>query len=82
MELGNRVIILLERACLHNRIGRNDVNFPYQNVQRHSMTSLETARSLANGPIVPGAEREFPGNYSVSYLSLAMVALEESVGGA
>ena len=27
-----------------------DANFPNQNVQRHSVTSLETARSLANGP--------------------------------
>ena len=32
--------------------------------------------------LVAGAEGEFPGNCSVSYLSLAMVALEESVGGA
>ena len=51
-------------------------------MQRNSVTSVETVRSLANGPIVAGAEGEFPGNYSVSYLSLAMVALEESVGGA
>ena len=29
-----------------------------------------------------GAEGEFPGNCSVSYLSLAMVVMEESVGGA
>ena len=56
--------------------------FPDQNVQRHSVTSLETSRSLANGPIVSGGEGEFPGNCSVSYLSLAIVALEESVGGA
>ena len=48
----------------------------------NSMTSLEAARSLANGPIVVGAEGEFPGNSSISYLSLAMIALEESVGGA
>ena len=32
--------------------------------------------------LVAGAEGEFPGNFSVSYLSLAMVALEEFVGGA
>ena len=51
-------------------------------MQRHSVTSLETTLSLANGPIVAGAEGEFPGNCSVSYLSLAMVALEETVGGA
>ena len=28
----------------------SDANFPDQNVQRCSVTSLETARSLANGP--------------------------------
>ena len=59
-----------------------DANFSDQNVQRHSVTSLENARSLANGPVVEGAEGKFPGNCCVSYLSLAMVALEESVGGA
>ena len=32
------------------RTGRSDANFPDQNVQRHSVTSLEAARSLANGP--------------------------------
>ena len=45
----HRVIILLEGACLHNRM-QTDANFPDQNVQRHSVTSLEAARSLANGP--------------------------------
>ena len=55
-----------------------DANFRDQNVQRHSMTSLETARPLANGPSCGGLRE----NCSVSYLSLAMVALEESVGGA
>ena len=49
---------------------------------KHVFSSLETARLLANAPIVTGAEWEFPGNCSVSYLSLAMIALEESVGGA
>ena len=28
----------------------SDANFPDQIVQRHSVTSLETTRSLANGP--------------------------------
>ena len=37
-------------------------------MQRHSVTSLETARSLANGPSWGGGG--FPGNFSVSYLSL------------
>ena len=61
----HRVIILLERACLHNRTGSNDANFPDQNVQRHSVTSFETARSLANDPSCG----ELRGNCSVSYLS-------------
>ena len=38
-------------------------------MQRHSVTSLETARSLANGHSSGGAEGDFPRNYSVSYLS-------------
>ena len=49
---------------------------PDRSVQRHSVTSLETARSLANDPSWGGGggwERsvysESPGNCSVSYLS-------------
>ena len=61
-------------------------NIEYYFASLHAVTSLETARSLANGPSGGGggewAEGEFSGNGSVSYLSLAMVALEESVGGA
>ena len=37
-------------------------------MQRHSVTSLETARSLANDSS-GGGWGEFPGNCSVSYLS-------------
>ena len=36
----------------------SDENFPHQNVQRHSLTSLETARSLANGPSWGGGGAE------------------------
>ena len=43
------------------RMEESDANFPYQNVQCHSVTSLETARSLANSA--------FSWNCSVSYLS-------------
>ena len=35
---------------------------------------------MADVPIVEGAEGEFPGNCSVSYLSLAMVALKDLIG--
>ena len=42
----HRVIIL----CLAKEREESDANFPYQNVQRHSATSHETACSLANGP--------------------------------
>ena len=38
-------------------------------MQRHSLPSLETARSLANDPSGGGNGGKFPGNYSVSYLS-------------
>ena len=41
------IIILLEWACLHNRIGRNWCKFS----RPECVTSLKTARSLANGPI-------------------------------
>ena len=37
-------------------------------MQRHSVASLETSRSLANGPSDGGLRGEFPGNFSVSYL--------------
>ena len=33
-----------------SNITKADANFPDQNVQLHSVTSIETARSLANGP--------------------------------
>ena len=46
--LSHRVIILLERAYLHNRIGRNWCKFSRPEYEN------ETARSLANGPIVAG----------------------------
>ena len=36
------------------RMEESDANFPYQNVQRHSVTSLETARSLAKMAAVGG----------------------------
>ena len=40
----------------------SDENFPDQNVQRHSMTSQETARSLANGSSWgDGCILRFPG---------------------
>ena len=45
-ELNHRVIILLERACLHTKIGRNLCEFS----RPECSTSHETARSLANGP--------------------------------
>ena len=35
--------------------------FPDQNVQRHSVTSLETTRSLANDPSVGGLRGNSPG---------------------
>ena len=40
----HRVILIKEKG------EESDANFPDQNVQRHRVTSLETACSLANGP--------------------------------
>ena len=51
----HRVIISLEREHAFTiEWEETDANFPYQNVQCHSVTSLETDRSLADGPIVAG----------------------------
>ena len=57
----------------------SDAILPYRSVQRHSVTSLETARSLANGSswgegggVVSEGEvciLRSPGNCSVSYIS-------------
>ena len=57
----HRVIILNRGSCLAREREESDANFPEQNVQRHRVTSLETACSLANGPSLrrgPGAEGE------------------------
>ena len=43
--------------------------------------AMKSERELAE-QLEVNTEGEFPGNCNVSYLSLAMVALEESVGGA
>ena len=45
-----RVIILIEGACLARERKESDAILPDRSVQRHSVTSLEIARSLANGP--------------------------------
>ena len=45
----HRVIMLLEREHAFTiELEESDANFPDQHVQRHSVTSLETACSLAN----------------------------------
>ena len=40
----------MEEACLARKREESDANFSDQNVQRHSVTSLETALTLANSP--------------------------------
>ena len=40
----------VEGACLARELEKSDANFPDHNVQRHNVTSLQTARSLANDP--------------------------------
>ena len=39
----------MEGTCLAREREESDANFPEQNVQCHSVTSLETACSLPNG---------------------------------
>ena len=51
-------------------------------VQRHSVTSIETARSLANGLSGGGLRGNSPGIAASPISLLSMVALEGSVGGA
>ena len=53
-----------------------------RSVQRHSVTSLETARSLANGPSSGGLKGNSSGIAASPISLLSIVALEESVGGA
>ena len=54
--MNHRVIIsTLEGACLAREREESDANFPDQNVKRrHSVTSLETARSLAIMALIGG----------------------------
>ena len=46
---GYRVIILKREHAFARKREETDANFPDQNVQRHSVTSLDTALSLGNG---------------------------------
>ena len=41
---------IIEGTCLARELEERDANFPDQNVQHYSVTSLETASSLDNGP--------------------------------
>ena len=50
-------------------------------MQRHSVTSLETACSLANESSDEGLRGNSPGIAASPISLLSMVALEESVGG-
>ena len=46
----HRVIILNRGSMPRKKREESDANFPDLNLQRHSVTSFETASSLANGP--------------------------------
>ena len=46
----HRVIILNRGSMPRKRTEESDAILPDRSVQRHSVTSLEAARSLANGP--------------------------------
>ena len=74
--LGPRVIILNRGSMPRKRTGRKWCNSSRSQCATHSVTSLETARSLANGHGLGGGGRGWgrsmysvsPGNCSVSYL--------------
>ena len=51
-------------------------------MQRHGLTSLETARSLATDPRGWGLKENSPEIAASPISLLSIVALEESVGGA
>ena len=60
--------MLIEGACLARERKESDANFSDQNVQRHSVTSNGTARSLVNDPRGGGLRGNSPET-EVSYLS-------------
>ena len=71
-----RVIVLnIKGACLAREREESDANFPDQNVQRHCVTSLETARSLVNYPSGEGLRWNSPGiaAFPISLLSMGGV---------
>ena len=74
--LSHRVIILLERACLHNRIGRNWCNVT---AWRHSRLRVHWLMYWLSGG---GLRGNSPGIAASPIALLSMVALEKSVGGA
>ena len=88
LALYHRVIILNRGSMLRKRTGKGDANFPDQNVKRLSVTSLETARSLANGSSWGGGEGELREKYvfcvhrELQRLLSLFCLWEESVGGA
>ena len=57
----HRAIILIEGACLAKEREESDASFPDQNVQRHSVTSHGTARSLASDSSGGGLRGNSPG---------------------
>ena len=75
----------MEGACLAREREESDAILPDRSVQRHSVTSLETARSLANGPSWgEGAEGEvcILRSRELQRLLSLFCLWEESVGGA
>ena len=84
LSSAHRLLGSLRGVCLARKREESDANFPDQNMQRHSVTSLETARSLDRGGEGGGGWGSsmysvFPGNCSL----LSLFCLwEESMGGA
>ena len=62
----HRVIILLERACLHNRIGRNWCKFSLPKCATSHRDVIQDCALIGYWQTVEG---EFPGNCSGSHLS-------------
>ena len=81
--LYHRVIKLNRGSMPRKRMGKKVMQFfPDSSVQRHSVTSHGTARSLAYDHSGGGLRGNSTGIAASPISLLSMVALEESVGGA
>ena len=80
----NHRVIILNRGtiCLAKEREETDANFPDQNVQRHSVTSLETAHLLVNEVSFADGEVCVLRSPGIVASPISLCLWEVSVGGA